>query len=110
MVPAADTSSSREITGVVQRPEPKAALLGERRRSAATPRHRRKRTGQVLQTAYRRSDFIESVHDGSVFAGDWTFTGLNYGCVEAAVMSGMEACRAICGSPKIIFGENYPLP
>ena len=45
-----------------------------------------------------------------VFAGDWTFTGLNYGCVEAAVMSGMEACRAICGSPKIIFGENYPLP
>lgn len=45
-----------------------------------------------------------------VFAGDWTKTGLNYGCVEAAVMSGMEACRAICGSPKIIFGENYPLP
>ncbi|HVR91974.1 MAG TPA: FAD-dependent oxidoreductase [Novosphingobium sp.] len=45
-----------------------------------------------------------------VIAGDWTFTGLNYGCVEAAVMSGMEACRAICGSPKIIFGENYPLP
>ncbi|WP_269800237.1 NAD(P)-binding protein [Novosphingobium kunmingense] len=45
-----------------------------------------------------------------VFAGDWTRTGLNYGCVEAAVMSGMEASRAICGAPKIIFGENYPLP
>lgn len=43
-------------------------------------------------------------------AGDWTFTGLNYGCVEAAVMSGMEASRAICGAPKIIFGENFPRP
>jgi len=42
-------------------------------------------------------------------AGDWTHTGLNYGCVEAAVMSGMEASRAIAGYPKIIFGENYPL-
>lgn len=41
-------------------------------------------------------------------AGDWTFTALNYGCVEAAVMSGMEASRAICGSPQIIFGENFP--
>ncbi len=28
-------------------------------------------TGEVLQTAYRRSDFIESIHDGSYFAG-WT--------------------------------------
>ena len=28
-------------------------------------------TGQVLQVAYRRSDLIESIHDGSFFA-DWT--------------------------------------
>ncbi len=27
-------------------------------------------TGEVLQTAYRRSDLIESLHDGSFF-GDW---------------------------------------
>jgi uncharacterized iron-regulated membrane protein len=33
-------------------------------------------TGRVLQTAYRRSDFIESIHDGSFFAGDWTKLGL----------------------------------
>jgi hypothetical protein len=33
-------------------------------------------TGRVLQTAYRRSDFIDSIHDGSVFAGDWTKLGL----------------------------------
>lgn len=33
-------------------------------------------TGRVLQTAYRRSDLIESIHDGSWFAGDWTKLGL----------------------------------
>ncbi|HJS75063.1 MAG TPA: hypothetical protein VJ921_12305 [Vicinamibacteria bacterium] len=26
----------------------------------------------MLQTAYRRSDLIESIHDGSFFAGNWT--------------------------------------
>lgn len=33
------------------------------------------RTGAVLQVAYRRSDIIESLHDGSWFAG-WTKLGL----------------------------------
>jgi hypothetical protein len=33
-------------------------------------------TGKVLQTAYRRSDLIESIHDGSFFGGDWTKLGL----------------------------------
>jgi hypothetical protein len=33
-------------------------------------------TGRVMQTAYRRSDLIESIHDGSFFAGDWTKLGL----------------------------------
>ena len=33
-------------------------------------------TGAVMQTAYRRSDLIESIHDGSFFAGDWTKLGL----------------------------------
>jgi hypothetical protein len=33
-------------------------------------------TGRVLQTAYRRSDFLESIHDGSIFAGDWTKLGV----------------------------------
>lgn len=32
--------------------------------------------GRILQTAYRRSDLIESIHDGSVFLGDWTKLGL----------------------------------
>lgn len=33
-------------------------------------------TGAVLQTAVRRSDLIESIHDGSFFAGDWTKLGV----------------------------------
>jgi hypothetical protein len=33
-------------------------------------------TGRVLQTAYRRSDLIESIHDGSFFAGEWTKLGV----------------------------------
>ena len=33
-------------------------------------------TGHVLQVAYRRSDLIESIHDGSFFGGDWTKLGL----------------------------------
>jgi hypothetical protein len=33
-------------------------------------------TGRLLQTAYRRSDLIETIHDGSLFAGDWTKLGL----------------------------------
>ena len=33
-------------------------------------------TGKLLKTAVRRSDFIESLHDGSYFAGDWTKLGL----------------------------------
>jgi uncharacterized iron-regulated membrane protein len=33
-------------------------------------------TGDVLQTAYRRSDLIESIHDGSFFGGDWVKLGI----------------------------------
>jgi len=32
--------------------------------------------GRILQNAYRRSDTIESIHDGSYFAGEWTKLGL----------------------------------
>lgn len=33
-------------------------------------------TGEVVQVAYRRSELIESIHDGSFFGGDWTKLGL----------------------------------
>jgi uncharacterized protein with NAD-binding domain and iron-sulfur cluster len=39
-------------------------------------------------------------------AGDWLRTGLDSGCVEAAVMSGMQASRAISGYPADIPGDS----
>jgi uncharacterized protein with NAD-binding domain and iron-sulfur cluster len=38
--------------------------------------------------------------------GDWIRTGINAGCVEAAVMAGMQASRAISGWPQVIKGEG----
>ena len=37
-------------------------------------------------------------------AGDWTLTDLNIGCIEAAVISGCMASRAICRKPDHIYG------
>jgi uncharacterized protein with NAD-binding domain and iron-sulfur cluster len=39
-------------------------------------------------------------------AGDWLRTGLDSGCVEAAVMGGMQAARAISGYPANIPGDS----
>jgi len=47
--------------------------------------------------------------DNLVLAGDWTDNGLNMGCVEAAVISGALASRAICGSPEFVYGA-FGLP
>ena len=43
--------------------------------------------------------------DGSTFAhlhlaGDWTDCGLNAGCIEAAVMSGIQAANSVLGEPR----------
>lgn len=48
--------------------------------------------------------------DGSGFArlylaGDWVKTGMNVGCIEAAVMAGRQAARAISGVPLNIVGD-----
>ena len=48
----------------------------------------------------------ESGFDNLVLAGDWLHTGLNYGCVESAVIGGLQAARAICKYPSLIYGEN----
>ncbi|HTV35741.1 MAG TPA: FAD-dependent oxidoreductase [Xanthobacteraceae bacterium] len=39
----------------------------------------------------------ESGYDNLVLAGDWTDSGMNAGCIEAAVMSGLEAANALMG-------------
>lgn len=37
----------------------------------------------------------ESGYDNLVLAGDWTDCGMNAGCIEAAVMSGLQAANAL---------------
>ena len=39
----------------------------------------------------------ESGYENVVLAGDWTDCGLNAGCIEAAVMSGLQAANAVLG-------------
>jgi uncharacterized protein with NAD-binding domain and iron-sulfur cluster len=43
--------------------------------------------------------------DNLVLAGDWTENVINASCVEAAVISGLRAGRAITGQPIVIAGE-----
>jgi uncharacterized protein with NAD-binding domain and iron-sulfur cluster len=49
----------------------------------------------------------ESGFANLILAGDWTRNGMNTACVEGAVMSGMAASRALCGSPETIVGEDF---
>ena len=39
-------------------------------------------------------------------AGTWVDTGFNTECIEAAVMSGMQAARALCGQPVQVLAED----
>jgi uncharacterized protein with NAD-binding domain and iron-sulfur cluster len=48
----------------------------------------------------------ESGFDNLAMAGDWIRTGIDAGCIEGATVGGMQAARAISGSPKKISGEN----
>jgi uncharacterized protein with NAD-binding domain and iron-sulfur cluster len=59
----------------------------------------------VGSTRYRlRTD--QSGFSNLFLTGDWIKTGLNAGCVEAAVMAGMQTSRAISGYPVVIEGET----
>ncbi len=51
----------------------------------------------------------QSGYANLILAGDWTDNHFNSGCVEASVMSGMMASRAICGYPERIIGESPDL-
>lgn len=58
---------------------------------------------------YRLSP-LDMSFDNLTIAGDWTETGLNTGCVESAVISGMLAAHALAGSPRLedIIGYDHP--
>jgi uncharacterized protein with NAD-binding domain and iron-sulfur cluster len=53
----------------------------------------------------------ESGYDNLFLAGDWSNCGLNAGCIEAAVMSGLEAANAVIGRPLLegVTGSWYGL-
>jgi uncharacterized protein with NAD-binding domain and iron-sulfur cluster len=48
----------------------------------------------------------ESGFNNLWLAGDWTKNGINGGCVEAAVVSGLQAARCLTRSPRTIVGED----
>jgi uncharacterized protein with NAD-binding domain and iron-sulfur cluster len=52
----------------------------------------------------------ESGYDNLVLAGDWVDSGLNAGCIEAAVMSGIQAGNALTGRPLLHGIAGYFLP
>ena len=52
----------------------------------------------------------ESGYDNLILAGDWTDCGLNAGCIEAAVMSGLEAANALLGHGRYHRIRGFYLP
>lgn len=49
--------------------------------------------------------------DNLFLAGDWTYTPINIGCVEAACISGKMAAWGVSGRPNFIYGPmGYPEP
>ena len=52
----------------------------------------------------------ESGYDNLVLAGDWTDSGMNAGCIEAAVMSGLQAANALLGRGRYHRIRGFYLP
>ncbi|MBI3228341.1 MAG: FAD-dependent oxidoreductase [Mycolicibacterium cosmeticum] len=52
----------------------------------------------------------ESGYDNLVLAGDWTDCGMNAGCIEAAVMSGLQAANTVLGRGRFHRIRGWYLP
>ncbi|MGE2736116.1 FAD-dependent oxidoreductase [Mycolicibacterium vaccae] len=52
----------------------------------------------------------EGGYDNLVLAGDWTDCGMNSGCIEAAVMSGLVAANAVTGRGRFYRIRGFYLP
>ncbi len=61
-------------------------------------------------TLQHRISPLDGSYDNLIITGDWTDCGFNFGCVEAAVMSGRLAAHALSLAPKLedIFGFDHP--
>jgi uncharacterized protein with NAD-binding domain and iron-sulfur cluster len=62
-------------------------------------------------SAVHRLRADESGYDNLFLAGDWINCGLNAGCIEAAVMGGLQAANAVRGRPLLegVTGSWYGL-
>jgi uncharacterized protein with NAD-binding domain and iron-sulfur cluster len=81
-----------------------ARLAAQYWRANTTPTERYVLT-PAGSTAYRLAA-DESGLENLVLAGDWTRNGIDGGCVEAAVTSGMQAARALIGHERRFTGED----
>jgi uncharacterized protein with NAD-binding domain and iron-sulfur cluster len=52
----------------------------------------------------------ESGYDNLVLAGDWTDSGMNAGCIESAVLSGLEAANAVLGRGRYYRVRGFYIP
>ncbi|HUL98260.1 MAG TPA: FAD-dependent oxidoreductase, partial [Mycobacterium sp.] len=52
----------------------------------------------------------EAGYDNLVLAGDWTDSGLNSGCIESAVLSGLQAANTILGRGRFHRIRGFYLP
>lgn len=61
-------------------------------------------------TTKHRISPLDRTYDNLTIAGDWTDCGLNLGCVESAIMSGLLASHALSGLPRLdeIVGYDHP--
>lgn len=57
-------------------------------------------------SAQHRIGAGESGFDNLWLAGDWVRTGLDLGCIESAVMAGLQAARALTREPVEVTGES----
>jgi uncharacterized protein with NAD-binding domain and iron-sulfur cluster len=64
----------------------------------------------VPGSARYRISPLDRTYDNLTICGDWTACGLNCGCVEAAVVSGLLAAHAIAGSPSLESIVGYDSP
>ena len=58
----------------------------------------------VTDTSRLRLAPDDSDFDNLLLAGDYTRNGINAGCMEAAIISGLIICRKLTGLPKVIVG------
>lgn len=52
----------------------------------------------------------ESGYDNLVLAGDWTDSGMNAGCIESAVLSGLQAANAVLGHGRYHRVRGFYIP